>query len=347
MAARPFLGPMPGGDREGRCVRPPIALVCTTLNEGATVDELMASVAAQTLAPAEIVVVDGGSSDDTVDRLQRWAECGLPLRVISRPGASISAGRNTAIAATSAPIVAVTDAGVRLEPGWLAALAAPFVDGRVEVVSGFFRSDPRSRFELALGATTLPLVAEIEPARFLPSSRSIAFRRAAWERVGGYPEWLDYCEDLVFDLALREAGCCFAWAPAAIAHFRPRPTLAAFARQYFHYARGDGKADLWRRRHAVRYATYLAAPLLAAAGRRWRVCWLALAVGALAYSQRPWRRLWAQRDGWALPDLALAAALVPLIRLTGDLAKMAGYPAGWWWRVRRRPGRRPPGRTGW
>ena len=37
------------------------------------------------------------------------------------------------------------------------------------------------------------------------------FSRAVWERVGGYPEWLDYCEDLVFDLALRHAGCRFAF----------------------------------------------------------------------------------------------------------------------------------------
>ena len=47
---------------------------------------------------------------------------------------------------------------------------------------------------------------EVDPATFLPSSRSVAFRKAAWAAVGGYPEWLDYCEDLVFDLSLRERG---------------------------------------------------------------------------------------------------------------------------------------------
>ena len=79
--------------------------------------------------------------------------------------------------------------------------------------------------------------------------------------MGGYPEWLDYCEDLVFDLALQQSGARFAFAPRAIAWFRPRGSLAAFFRQYYRYARGDGKADLWRARHAIRYAVYLGALL--------------------------------------------------------------------------------------
>ena len=87
--------------------------------------------------------------------------------------------------------------------------------------------------------------------------------------MGGYPEWLDYCEDLIFDLRLRNLVGPFVFAPEALVYFRPRPNLRAFFVQYYRYARGDGKADLWRRRHAIRYLTYLvAAPLVAAAGGR-------------------------------------------------------------------------------
>jgi GT2 family glycosyltransferase len=164
----------------------------------------------------------------------------------------------------------------------------------------------------------------------LPSSRSILFRRAAWERVGGYPEWLDYCEDLVFDLALRRSGCTFAFAPEAIAHFRPRRSLAAFFRQYYLYVRGDGKAGLWARRHAVRYATYVFAALVVGRRRRW--AWL-LPLGAVAYTRRPYARL--KLDTLSPTEAVLAVAMVPLIRFTGDLAKMLGYPVGICWRVRR------------
>lgn len=318
---------------------PRVALCFTVLNEADNLDALFGTIAAQTRPPDEIVVVDGGSTDGTPDVVRAWQARGLPLTLLIRPGASISAGRNVAIAQTSAPIVAVTDAGVRLESGWLAALTAPFdaadaPDGPPDVVAGFFRSDPRSPFETALGATTLPTVQEIRPERFYPSSRSVAFTRAAWERVGGYPEWLDYCEDLLFDFALEDAGYRRAWAPGAVVHFRPRPTVRAFFRQYYRYARGDGKADLWRRRHAIRYATYLGLPLGLLAARRRPWLSVPLALAAAGYVQRPYRRLWPALGRLAWPGRLVALAWVPPIRLIGDVAKMLGYPAGWLWRLR-------------
>ena len=320
-----------------RVAPPGVALVVTVLNEGATIDSLLASVAGQTRPPDEVRLVDGGSIDETVARARAWAARGLPLTVDVLPGANISAGRNAAIRTTRAPLVAVTDAGVELAPDWLERLVRPFADPTVDVVGGFFHAAPRTAFEHALGATTLPAEADVAPEQFLPSSRSVAFRRAAWERVGGYPQWLDYCEDLVFDLALRQAGCRFVWEPRALAYFRPRPTLGAFFRQYYLYARGDGKADLWRRRHAIRYGTYLGlAPLLVALLRRRHEAALPALLLAGAYVRRPYQRLWQLTAGQP-PGVRLAALpWPPLIRLTGDLAKMAGYPVGVAWRWQHR-----------
>src|SRR5262249_27688347 len=216
-------------------------------------------------------------------KLEGWSKR-LPLRVVRAPGTNISRGRNVAIGATDADVIAVTDAGVKLDADWLANLQTKLTP-LVDVVSGFFRADPRSTFERALGATTLPNLQDVRPRAFLPSSRSVLFRRAAWERVGGYPEWLDYCEDVVFDLALRRSGCRFAFASDAIAWFRPRSSPQAFFSQYYLYARGDGKAGLWPRRHAIRYATYLFATYVIV--RRSRLAWL-LALGIGAYTRRPY-----------------------------------------------------------
>ena len=183
----------------------------------------------------------------------------------------------------------------------------------------------------------LPARQDIDPQAFLPSSRSVAFRKSAWAAVGGYPEWLEHSEDLVFDKALRERFGPFAFAPEAVAYFRPRPSLRAFYRQYHAYARGDGKANLWPRRHAIRYATYLIGlPLILRAIWRERfVGWLLLLLGIGAYSRRPAERLWANTWGWRPPARARAFALIPIIRLVGDVAKMVGYPEGGWWRLRR------------
>jgi glycosyltransferase involved in cell wall biosynthesis len=311
-----------------------VSLVATVRDELATIDALLASVGAQTRPPDEVVIADGGSRDGTRERLAEWSDR-LPIKVVDAPGSTIARGRNLAIRAARGDLIAVTDAGVRLEPTWLAALLARRAPD-VDVVSGFFSPDPRSVFERALGATVLPVLADVSPARFLPSSRSVLFRRVAWECVGGYPEWLDYGEDLVFDLALRSAGCRFAFAPDALVWFRPRRSLRSFFRQYFQYARGDGKADLWRGRHAVRYATYITACVLLAGGRRQLLGRLAvLGLGALAYTRRPYQRLAPQLRAMSAGNAIYAVGLVPVIRLVGDVAKMLGYPVGVWWRISR------------
>ncbi len=228
-----------------------------------------------------------------------------------------------------------------LHPAWLARLVAPLRRSPpLQAVSGFFVADPRSTWEQALGATTLPEAAEIDPASFLPSSRSVAFRRQVWRAAGGYPEWLDYCEDLVFDLALNSHAGRPRFQPRAVVRFRPRSSPQAFFRQYVRYARGDGKAGLWPRRHAIRYVTYVTGTALLACAldsRRPRVARLtalaALLASAGAYTRRPLVRLAHQSESPAA--FVRAAPLVPLVRLIGDVAKMLGYPAGLAWRLRR------------
>ena len=313
-----------------------VSVIITTLNEAESLPRLLDSLASQSHPPDEVVFCDGGSSDGTLSLLK--AEGRLPLHVLSRPGANISQGRNAAIEAATGEVIAVADAGVRLSPQWIERIVAPFEDDATHAVAGFFRADPQTVFETALGATVLPELKEITPARFLPSSRSVAFRRGAWAAVGGYPEWIDYCEDLIFDFRLRALYGPFVFAPDALVFFRPRPSLRAFFVQYYRYARGDGKADLWRRRHAIRYLAYLVAgPLIAVAGALlspW--CWVlypAAIAGMLWVSWRRLARLWSDL---ALAEKVQAALWVPVIRVTGDVAKMLGWPAGVWWRWRHR-----------
>lgn len=326
-----------------------VSVIATVKNEEHSIHRLLDSLVAQTRQPEEVIIVDGGSTDGTLRVLEKYATQGvLPLRVLIRPGTNIAAGRNAAIEAATHNLIACTDAGVRLSPNWLADLIRPFEENSaVPVVGGFFLPDPQTLFETALGATTLPALADVNPGHFLPSSRSVAYRRETWERVGRYPEWLDYCEDLVFDLRLYELFESFPFVPQAVAYFRPRSNLRAFFRQYYRYARGDGKADTWRKRHLIRYLTYLVVlPLLfylAVGHSPWWVT--VLLAGMFFVLRRPYQRLRPMLARYGLIDRVRAVLWVPIIIVTGDVAKMLGYPVGVWYRWRHRlPSRHLPTR---
>ena len=310
-------------------------VITTVLNEEATVSALVDGLNLQSLRPASVVVVDGGSTDATVSRVESAAaNATYPVDVCVAPGRNISAGRNLAVARSEAPVVAAVDAGTVLHPEWLARLGGVLGSASgVDVASGFFVGAPSSAWELALSATTLPAVEDIDPVRFQPSSRSVAFRRETFDKVQGYPEWLDYGEDLVFDLAMRRAGATFRFVPRAIVRFRPRSTVRAFFVQYFRYARGDGKAGLFAGRHAIRYGAYLGGVIMTSAILRdwWRAPASAiLAIGGFSYLYRPVARLIAQST--SITEVASALPWIPVVRVAGDVAKMLGYPVGLWWR---------------
>ncbi|MEZ4523714.1 MAG: glycosyltransferase [Thermomicrobiales bacterium] len=311
-----------------------ISLVATVLNEYGSLPAWIDGLKNQTRYPDECIVVDGGSSDGTLELLEA-VEMPFPLKVISAPSVNISTGRNIAISSAVGEIVVVTDAGTVAETNWIDLLVRPFeADCSTDLVAGFFEPQAGTFWTRTLGATTLPDASEINHDLFLASSRSFAFRRGWFDWGFQYPEWLDYCEDVVFDLLVRRAGARQICETGAVVRFSPRGGAISFVRQYYRYARGDGKAGLFLRRHLVRYGTYIVA--LAVLCRR-RPIELAIAsLAGMAYLRSPiirYRQRYPQRS--TASDLARAIPLMAVQRFIGDVAKMAGYPAGLLWRNRK------------
>lgn len=317
-----------------------ISVIATVLNEEKAIRSLLDTLIDQTLPPDEIVLADGGSQDHTCEVIKSYQDR-LPIQLIFAPGCNISQGRNRAIEAAAGEIIVSTDAGVRLEPDWLEKITQPYRDDRMtQIVAGFFHPDPdpESAFEVAMCATVLPQVEEIDPENFLPSSRSVAFRKNAWEKIGGYPVWLDYSEDLIFDLGLKREYGSFVFVPAAVVHFKPRTSLRSFFRQYYLYARGDGKADLWLKRHIIRYLTYLVVVPGIAGLMLLNPLWgLLYLVGGAIYLKQPYQRLPRLWGKLKFHARFIAVFWVVIIRIVGDIAKMIGYPVGRRWRQKNHP----------
>ncbi len=296
-----------------------VSLVTTVLDIGpAHAAEFLASLAAQTRRPDEVIVVDGGSVDGTREAFEASGR----VTVLVEPGAGISRGRNVGIRAAAHDVLALTDADCVLDPTWLERVVAP-IEAGADVAAGFYRPVAATFLQECAAATAVPEPDEVRPG-WMPSSRSIAFRRAAWEATGGYPEWLAVGEDMYFNHRLRETGQRTELAVDAVVGWRVRPTLGATWRQYARYAEGDAAAGMYPERHALRAATYLAAGI--ALRSRHPVLLALAAAGAVAYAGRPVRRALRR-----LPDpleRAAALAAVPTAMAFVDAAKLWGYGRG-------------------
>jgi glycosyltransferase involved in cell wall biosynthesis len=312
-----------------------VSLVATVKDAAAHVAAFLRSIEAQTRPPDEVVIVDGGSTDGTLEILR--ATRGITL--IEEPGANIARGRNAAVRAASHGIVAVSDADCVLTPEWLERIVRPIADG-ADVSMGIYRPLVNSFFEACSAAISIKEPHEIESTGWMPSARSVAFRREMFERAGGYPEWMTLGEDMYLNLRWRQLGARMDLAPDAVVLWRPRPTVSRHWRQFTGYAEYDARGGMYTGRHALRFGVY-AVVLGMLASRRPPL--LAMAVGAgTVYVARPIRRAW-----HLLPHRgprAAAVAAVPALMLMTDIAKMVGYSRGLFGRSETsRPGQgRPP-----
>jgi len=297
-------------------------VIVTVRNESRSIDALLDSLLRGTRSPDEIVIADGGSTDDTVERLRARAAAEPRLRVLETPG-NRSVGRNAAIRAARNDIIACTDAGVEVEPAWLQEILRPFEsDPGVDVVAGFYRPVAGTAFERAAGVVSAPRLKEVDLERFLPSTRSVAFRREAWRKAGGFDEALAHNEDTPFALAMKRAGCRFAFAPAAIVGWRPRGDLSAFYRQHRRFGFGDGESRVQGWFYATIAIKYGAAVALAILGLAFPAAWIVLATGAALFVLQQASR------GFGRIGAMEALVGVPLLKVVYDVAYLSGYIRG-------------------
>jgi glycosyltransferase involved in cell wall biosynthesis len=300
-----------------------VSVITTLLNEAGSVHQFLDSLLAQTRPPDEVVLCDGGSTDGTVDIIQEYIVRGYPIRFITAAGANVPKGRNIAIATASYDLIAVTDAGCILDERWLEHIIQPLeADPEVMVVGGSFGIIGVTLFEKCTGAFTGYPADGTQVGEWLPSSRSIAFRKEAWQQVERYPEDLNWGEDTVFDLRLKAAGCKFAFARDAMVWWRPRPTLGAFFQQYYEYARGDGRALMSVLRYSSRFLLYAIGGTLLGLGIRFPLAWGFLVTGLLFYLLRRVWRAWQRFPRWA------TLMYTPILLVSNDLAIMFGYFRG-------------------
>jgi GT2 family glycosyltransferase len=204
------------------------ALVIPNHNGARWLPGVLESVAAQTVAPAEVLVVDDGSTDGSADLAEGFQGVRV-LRLGSNRGFARAA--NAGIAAVRAEAVALVNTDVVLAPDWLErALAALAPDAAAVATKMVDLEDPlilysagdvlrrdgvceqRGRFERDRGAYDEP--GEV----FSACAGAAVYRRAALVAAGGFDERLGmYLEDVELGLRLRLAGWSCRWEPRAVA----------------------------------------------------------------------------------------------------------------------------------
>lgn len=205
----------------------------------------------------EVVVVDNGSTDGTLERLRAFGD---DIRVLHEPTRGASAARNCGIRGARGELIAFTDADCVVEPGWLAALVAPLGDSLVGVVGGPILSRAGGNRIEQFGEVIHDQHRAIENEHPpYVASGNWASRRDVLVGVGLFDDGLRRAQDVDLAWRILQSGHRLVYAPDAIVRHRNEQTVWGLVKEgYVHGLHGvrmsRKHAALWphvRRRPAT------------------------------------------------------------------------------------------------
>ncbi len=236
---------------------PPVSVLVPAYNEEAGIAACVRSLAASDYPEFEIVVVDDGSSDGTLEEVARLA---LPaVRAVRQENAGKPAALTTGLGLARHDVLVMVDGDTVFEPGTLRALVAPLLAdqrGMVGAVSGNAKVGNRrgllgrwQHIEYVIGFNLDRRM--FDALRCMPTVPGAvgAFRRSALETVGGVSDDT-LAEDTDLTMAICRAGFRVLYAPEAVAWTEAPTNLTGLWRQRYRWCYGTLQA-MWKHRAAV------------------------------------------------------------------------------------------------
>jgi len=271
----------------------------------------------------EVIVVDGESTDGTPALVAKFAAAHCNVRLLSNPKRLSSAARNIAVREARGDVVLLIDGHCDLQGnGYLSELAAAFQKSDADCLG---RPQPQdisnpTALQRAIAAARSSRLGHHPDSHIYSSAESfvpaksvaVAYRRSVFERLGGFDERFDACEDVEFNHRVDCAGLRCFFTPRIAAHYAPRNTLRGLFRQLFRY--GCGRVRLWRK-HPETMTIKTLLPGLFVLG-----CILGLAGTMLAWSA--WLSPWPGTHFWVASYTA-ALLLYAVVLIGGSLVVAA------------------------
>jgi glycosyltransferase involved in cell wall biosynthesis len=220
---------------------PRISVVICAYNAERTMDACLSSLRTLHYPNYEVIVVNDGSTDRTLEIAQRYPE----VRIVSQANEGLSVARNVGIAHATGEIVAFTDSDCVVDPDWLTYLAYKFVHSRFIAVGGPNLPPPEeARIPACVAASPggpTHVLIDDEVAEHIPGC-NMAFLKTALDEIGGFdPLHRAAGDDVDLCWRLQNRGDVIGFSPAAMVwHFR-RNTVTAYLKQQMGYGKAEAQ----------------------------------------------------------------------------------------------------------
>ena len=181
--------------------KPLVSIITVVFNNGSTIEDTIRSIESQTYRNVEHIVIDGGSTDQTLDVIQRHQH--KIAQFISEPDRGIFDAMNKGLLLATGDVVALLNADdIYADAGVLQRMADVFADPAVEVCyADLVYVDPQDMDKPVRYWKSSAFRPGLFGRGWVPAHPTFFARRSAYQQYGGYDESLGLAAD--FELMLR------------------------------------------------------------------------------------------------------------------------------------------------
>lgn len=235
-----------------------VSLIVTVRNEADSLGVFLESYLKQTVLAHELIIVDAGSTDQTVKIINNFtaAHPELNISLFILPESKRGQARNFASTKAKGEFLAMTDAGCLLDHKWMQELLAEQMRTGAVAVGGWFRGLSKSKLQEAIVPYFLQLPRRLTAANFIPTSRSFLIAKKTFIEIGGFKETLELSEDYDLMLRLRRQQINWTLATKALVYWLPPSTLRQFLAKIAAFATSDIEAGIIRPKVLSLYLRY-------------------------------------------------------------------------------------------
>ena len=204
-----------------------VSIIICTRNRADSLRETLASIgkcAVPRGLAAEVLVVDNGSTDHTLEIVRKAGLTNMPVRYVSEMQPGQTRARNAGLRASAADMVLFTDDDVLVPENWIGGMCPPILGGEADAVAGsihfpahYERLLAREPFRSRRGwFASSENIDPVQPQRMVGAN--MAFSRRVIETIKQFdtelgPGALGFYDDTLFSLCLKEAGFRLVAAP--------------------------------------------------------------------------------------------------------------------------------------
>jgi len=218
----------------------PISIIIPMYNAEAHIKDVLLAIFAQDYpGPVEVILVNDGSTDSSLDIIRGLTER-EELKIIDQKNRGAVAATNNGLNAAKHDIICSIDSDVVLEKDWLRKIVEEFDDPKVGAVQGYYKTPARVSFWARMMGYDVEARYDAIRTKYVSQvcTGNTAYRRAAIEKVGFFDPAFIYGYDNDMSYRLDHGGYKLVFRKDALCYHFWKADFVSYLKQQYRSAYG-------------------------------------------------------------------------------------------------------------